>query len=88
MNSTKLFLEETYTIDGVTLTGEEIRDAVIDAALLKGKLSQMLGDDLWVSTTDSNHQYSTMTIFISNVLTTINAMAVSMTAKMMVMTYD
>ena len=46
MNSTKLFLEETYTIDGVTLTGEEIRDAVIDAALLKGKISQMLGDDL------------------------------------------
>ena len=44
MNSTKLFLEETYTIDGVTLTGEEIRDAVIDAGLLKGKLSQMLGD--------------------------------------------
>lgn len=46
MNSTKLFLEETYTIDGVTLTGEEIRDAVIDAALLKGKLSQLLGDDV------------------------------------------
>ena len=46
MSSTKLFLEETYTIDGVTLTGEEIRDAVIDAALLKGKLSQLLGDDV------------------------------------------
>lgn len=46
MSSTKLFLEETYVIDGVTLTGEEIRDAVIDAALLKGKLSQLLGDDL------------------------------------------
>lgn len=46
MNSTKLFLEETYVIDGVTLTGEEIRDAVIDAALLKGKLSQLLGDDV------------------------------------------
>lgn len=46
MNSTKLFLEETYTIDGVTLTGEEIRDAVIDSALLKGKLSQLLGEDL------------------------------------------
>ena len=44
MSSTKLFLEETYVIDGVTLTGEEIRDAVIDSALLKGKLSQMLGD--------------------------------------------
>ena len=46
MSSTKLFLEETYVIDGVTLTGEEIRDAVIDSALLKGKLSQLLGDDL------------------------------------------
>ena len=46
MSSTKLFLEETYVIDGVTLTGEEIRDAVIDAALLKGKLSKLLGDDL------------------------------------------
>ena len=45
MSSTKLFLEETYTIDGVTLTGREIRDAVIDAAFLKGKLSQLLGDD-------------------------------------------
>ena len=45
MNSTptKLFLEDHYIIDGVELTGEEIRDAVIDAALLKGKLSEMLG---------------------------------------------
>jgi hypothetical protein len=41
--TTKLFLEETYTIDGVTVTGEEIRDAIIDAALLKGKLSELLG---------------------------------------------
>lgn len=39
----KLFLEESYTIDGVTVTGEEIRDAIIDAALLKGKLSELLG---------------------------------------------
>jgi len=43
MSSTKLFLEETYTIDGVTVTGEEIRDAIIDAAFLKGRLSELLG---------------------------------------------
>ena len=46
MSSTKLFLDQVYTLDGVTVTGEEIRDAIIDSALLKGKLSQMLGDDL------------------------------------------
>lgn len=46
MNSTKLFLDQVYTLDGVTVTGEEIRDAIIDSALLKGKLSQLLGDDL------------------------------------------
>lgn len=46
MNSTKLFLDQVYTLDGVTVTGEELRDALIDAALLKGKLSKMLGDDL------------------------------------------
>ena len=44
MNSTtKLFLEETYTVDGITLTGEEIRDAIIDAAFLKGRLTELLG---------------------------------------------
>ena len=43
MSSTKLFLDETYTIDGVTVTGEEIRDAIIDAAFLKGRLSELLG---------------------------------------------
>lgn len=47
MSSTKLFLDETYTIDGVTLTGEEIRDAIIDAAFLKGRLSELLGGE-WV----------------------------------------
>ena len=46
MNSIKLFLDQVYTLDGVTVTGEEIRDAIIDSALLKGKLSQLLGDDL------------------------------------------
>ena len=39
----QLFLDQVYTLDGVELTGEEIRDAVIDAALLKGKLSELLG---------------------------------------------
>ena len=46
MSSTQLFLDQVYTLDGVTVTGEEIRDAIIDSALLKGKLSQLLGDDL------------------------------------------
>ena len=42
---TKLFLDQQYIIDGVELTGEEIRDAVIDAAFLKGKLSALLGGE-------------------------------------------
>jgi hypothetical protein len=40
--TTKLFLDQVYNIDGVELTGEEIRDAIIDAAFLKGKLSEIL----------------------------------------------
>jgi hypothetical protein len=44
-SSTKLFLEETYTIDGVTMTGEQIRDAIIDAAFLKGKLAELIGGE-------------------------------------------
>ena len=43
MNPTRLHKEETYVIDGVTLTGEDIIDAVIDAAFLKGKLSEVVG---------------------------------------------
>lgn len=43
MSSTKLFLEETYIIDGVEVTGKEIKDAIIDSALLKGKLVELLG---------------------------------------------
>jgi hypothetical protein len=38
----QLFLDQHYVIDGVEVTGEEIRDAIIDAAFLKGKLSQLL----------------------------------------------
>ena len=45
MKPTKLQLDQVYTLDGVELTGEEIRDAVIDAAFLKGKLSQLLGGE-------------------------------------------
>ena len=41
-NPTRLHKEEVYVIDGVTLTGEDIIDAVIDAAFLKGKLSDMI----------------------------------------------
>ena len=45
MKPTKLQLDQVYTLDGVELTGEEIRDAVIDAAFLKGKLSSLLGGE-------------------------------------------
>jgi hypothetical protein len=45
MKPTKLQLDQVYTLDGVELTGEEIRDAVIDAAFLKGKLSALLGGE-------------------------------------------
>ena len=44
MSSPKqLFLEQEYIIDGVKVTGEQIRDSIIDAHLLKGKLSELLG---------------------------------------------
>ena len=43
MSSKKLFLNETYTLDGVTVTGEEIKEALIDQAFLKGRLSELLG---------------------------------------------
>ena len=35
MNSTKLFLEQSYEIDGVTVTGQDIKDAIIDSIILK-----------------------------------------------------
>lgn len=38
----KLFLEKEYSIDGITVTGKEIRDSVIDASILKGELSRLL----------------------------------------------
>ena len=43
MSSKKLFLNETYTLDGVTVTGKEIKEALIDQAFLKGRLSELLG---------------------------------------------
>lgn len=45
MNTPKLFLDEHYTIDGVTVTGEEIRDNIIEAHILKRKLSHLLRGD-------------------------------------------
>ena len=42
MSTTKLSLDQVYNIDGVEVTGEEIRDAIIDSAFLKGKLSELL----------------------------------------------
>lgn len=42
---TKLFLDQQYILDGVELTGEEIRDAVIDSTLLRSKLPELLGGE-------------------------------------------
>lgn len=78
MSSTKLFLDGNYIIDGVELTGEEIRDAVIDAALLKGKLSKLLGDDLWLPWQNTTKVKST-----PNAHTTTNVRVVGLTAEMM-----
>lgn len=36
MNSTTIFLNQVYNIDGVEITGEEIKEALIDNAIYKG----------------------------------------------------
>lgn len=43
MNSTKLQLDQTYVIDGVTATGEEIREALIDSKIVRDKVPELLG---------------------------------------------
>ena len=35
MSSKQLFLDETYTLDGVEVTGEEIKEALIDSFILR-----------------------------------------------------
>ena len=46
-SSNTIFLEPgmSIVIDGVTMTGEQIRDAIIDAAFLKGRLNELLGGE-------------------------------------------
>ena len=43
MNSTTLFLDQVYNIDGVELTGAEIKEALIDNAIYK----KIIGDSEW-----------------------------------------
>ena len=38
MNNHQLFLDELYTIDGVTVTGEQIKEALIDREITKSLL--------------------------------------------------
>ena len=38
----QLILENEYTIDGISMTGEQIRDNIIEASILKGELSRLL----------------------------------------------
>ena len=41
MNSTtQLFLDETYVLDGVELTGEQIKNAVIDSMIYRKHLQE------------------------------------------------
>ena len=44
MSSQQLFLDQTYTLDGVTLTGEEIKNHVIDSLLYRKHLQELKGD--------------------------------------------
>ena len=38
MSSQQLFLDKTYIIDGVTVTGEEIKNAMIDSMIYRKHL--------------------------------------------------
>ena len=40
-STTQLFLDQEYILDGVTLTGEEIKNAMIDSMIYR----KHLGDD-------------------------------------------
>ena len=35
VNSTKLFLDQTYELDGVIVSGQQLKDAMIDSIILK-----------------------------------------------------
>ena len=41
----QLFLDQEYVIDGVTLTGAEIKEHVIDPILYRKHLQELQGDD-------------------------------------------
>ena len=48
MNSTqKLFLDQTYVLDGVTLTGAEIKEHIIDSRVYRKRLNKLRGDSEW-----------------------------------------
>ena len=38
MNSTTIFLDQIYTIDGVEIAGEEIKEVLIDNAIYKKRI--------------------------------------------------
>ena len=40
MAPTKLFLDQHYNIDGVTVTGEDIKNMMIDNIIMKERLSK------------------------------------------------
>ncbi len=42
MSPTKLFLDQSYVIDGVELTGEEIKEAKIDSIMYRRHLEKSM----------------------------------------------
>ena len=45
MNSTKLFLDQHYIIDGVEVTGEEIKNMMIENVIMKEHLKKGGADE-------------------------------------------
>lgn len=42
---TTLFLDQVYTIDGVKVTGAQIKEHIIDSKLYRKHLKELRGDD-------------------------------------------
>ena len=40
MSSNTIFLDESYEIDGVVMTGKEIKEAIIDSMIIRGDDSE------------------------------------------------
>ena len=55
-----LFLDETYIIDGVKVTGKDIKEHIIDSLIYRQHIKELMEESEWVSITVLNHQHSTI----------------------------